>query len=211
MNKRLKGSLWKIGFHLLCIWTFGILHAATGYQVSSGGSQEITEWSTCKKVTNGHASGKGLFVPTNSGTEWTTFYSNPPPGVAVAACAPACGGKSVGGYCWYVGTAGNPGQSCTAVCASHGGYNAATLSYAGSGGTNANCNAVVSAIYGAAVPSSSSTGKAYGCTLSLFRSDIENEFAAQSIRYTTPATTEAAAPSSNVLLSPLSRVCACNT
>ncbi|MCC7253067.1 hypothetical protein [Hyphomicrobium sp.] len=56
---------------------------------------------------------------------------------------PDCGGAMVGGYCWYLGAAN---QSCTTVCDSHGGYNEATKTYAGSAGTNDNCNAVLTAL-----------------------------------------------------------------
>ncbi len=59
------------------------------------------------------------------------------------SCTATCGGTSVGGYCWYAGAIG---ASCTTTCASHGGYNAATLSYAGSGGTDANCTSVEAAL-----------------------------------------------------------------
>lgn len=52
---------------------------------------------------------------------------------------------SVGGYRWYQG---NAGDSCDTVCASRGGCNLeGTRDYAGSGGTNANCQAVFDAFY----------------------------------------------------------------
>jgi hypothetical protein len=54
-----------------------------------------------------------------------------------------CGGTTVGGACWYYG---NDNQSCTSVCATHGGYDAATLTYAGSSGTLAQCDAVLVAL-----------------------------------------------------------------
>jgi hypothetical protein len=56
---------------------------------------------------------------------------------------PGCGGVTVGGYCWYYGS---NGQSCDTVCATHGLYNAATDTYAGSGGTSGNCLAVLNAL-----------------------------------------------------------------
>lgn len=61
-----------------------------------------------------------------------------------ATCsAPLCGGVEVGGYCWYFGATD---ANCTTVCTGHGGYNAATLSYAGSDGTNGNCQSVLEAL-----------------------------------------------------------------
>src|SRR5512137_2781188 len=59
-----------------------------------------------------------------------------------------CGGAVLGGACWYKGALG---ESCTQVCAPHGGYSAATASWAGSptagDRTNeANCQAVAAAL-----------------------------------------------------------------
>lgn len=53
-----------------------------------------------------------------------------------------CSGKTVGYYCWYLG---NMGESCEVVCATHGGYSAATCTYAGSAGGDDECLAVLNA------------------------------------------------------------------
>lgn len=59
-------------------------------------------------------------------------------------CVSACGGTSMGGYCWY--TDGSS-SSCDVVCASHGGCNlTGTRDYTGSGGSLANCFAVMTAL-----------------------------------------------------------------
>ena len=63
-----------------------LLTAASSYQINYGANQDITEWSVCKNVANSHASGKAIFVPTNTSTEWSTFYTNAPPGVTIANC-----------------------------------------------------------------------------------------------------------------------------
>lgn len=55
-----------------------------------------------------------------------------------------CAGARVGGHCWYLGA--NETWSCTRVCAGHGGYGEGTRTYAGSGGTNANCDDVLDAL-----------------------------------------------------------------
>lgn len=55
----------------------------------------------------------------------------------------SCAGVTVGGFCWYYS---NTNESCTTVCASHGGFNAGTVSYAGSSGSLANCSAVLGAL-----------------------------------------------------------------
>lgn len=66
---------------------------------------------------------------------------------AVDACVAdvvdnTCG--SAGGFCWLLGDAG---QTCTAVCAAEGMvYDSATESYAGSGGSDANCNQVLDSV-----------------------------------------------------------------
>jgi len=63
---------------------------------------------------------------------------------AAAGGACSAGGLSMGGYCWYIG---NDNQSCTSVCSTRGGYNAATKDYAGSAGTSANCQAISMAFF----------------------------------------------------------------
>ena len=63
------------------------------------------------------------------------------PGMASAGTCDPGGVEAPGlpGVCWRYGA---QGQSCDQVCASHGGYNAATKTYVGSGGTNAHCEDV---------------------------------------------------------------------
>lgn len=68
------------------------------------------------------------------------------------------GGASVGGYCWYYAA---DNTNCTTTCAARGGYNAATLTYAGTSGTTAQCDAVMSAI-GAPGTGTTSTGCGLG-------------------------------------------------
>lgn len=254
---------------LLCALAAVALTGATSYQVNYGANQNITEWSTCKKVTNNSVTGKAIFVPTKTNTEWSSFYANPSSGVTAATCqcsvasgtnwtvgsstctvpstltindgstatatdstapttgaatyactgttasvqsstcttAPSCGGKQVGGYCWYQG---NYNASCTTTCASHGGYNAATLTYAGSSGTNANCKAVVETLIGTTVDAATnSTGtKAVGCVYRYYYDDQYQFTETYAHRYTTPATTEAATISAGTYTE--YRACACN-
>jgi hypothetical protein len=58
----------------------------------------------------------------------------------------ACPGKIVGGYCWWKGP---DGLSCANTCAAIGmTYDPATMTYAGSGGSDANCAAVATAWFG---------------------------------------------------------------
>ncbi len=75
-----------------------------------------------------------------------------------------CGGKPVGGYCWYLG---DEEQTCTAACAAHGGYSEATRTFAGSDGTNWNCNDVLDALDAAGVSTNtlSASGAGVGCFL----------------------------------------------
>jgi hypothetical protein len=60
------------------------LYAADFYQVNSGTSLQITEYSVCKDVVN-HAA-QGVFVPTKTAGEWSSFYTNPPTGSTAASC-----------------------------------------------------------------------------------------------------------------------------
>lgn len=60
--------------------------AASSYQVDSGATVAITEHSVCAVVTNNHASGLALFVPTGSAGEWNAFRTSPGAGVNAVAC-----------------------------------------------------------------------------------------------------------------------------
>jgi len=61
----------------------------------------------------------------------------------VAPEVESCDGTSVGGACWYYG---DIGDSCEVVCASHGGYDETTRTYAGSAGTDSQCIQVLEAL-----------------------------------------------------------------
>lgn len=166
-----------------------IARSATSYRVNNGASTTITEHSTTRTVTN--SSGQDIFIPTATATEWSNFYTNGTPGVTVTAC----GGTSVGGYCWYLG---GYGESCDTVCASRGGYNAATASYAGQAGTNAQCNSVLVALGQASsvIDFSCTSAAGSGC----LRHSNGNR-----VRCTNAVTTSSAANVS------YARACACNS
>lgn len=87
------------------------------------------------------------------------------PGIA-ASSSSSCAGQSVGGHCWYLGAAA---ESCSTVCASHGGYNSATRSYAGASGSTANCEAVLTALNapGSTVTSDNTCPVALECVYSV--------------------------------------------
>ena len=79
--------------------------------------------------------------------------------------AASCAGVEVGGACWFLGSAG---QSCNTVCTNAGlSYDAATATYAGSGGTLANCYAVLDALGETSPPNSDvgdlNLGIGFGC------------------------------------------------
>lgn len=112
-----------------------------------------------------------------------------------ASCSAACGGTLVGGYCWYEGA---NGASCDTTCTGHGGYNAATLSYAGSGGTDANCLAVLTALSMVSGSVTDMSFYAYGCV-----EDQNAPTGHQRTRYTVATTSSASGTS-------VYRACACN-
>jgi len=104
------------------------------------------------------------------------------------------GGHYVGGYCWYEGL---EGQNCTTVCAAgaRGGYNAdGTLGFAGSGGTDANCQLVLDE-FGYTSPVATTIANAFGCS---------RNTATSVNRRGTVATTESSSDAS------YRRMCACN-
>ncbi len=103
-------------------------------------------------------------------------------------------GVAVGGFCWYLGA---PGESCDVTCAGVGAVcDAATITFAGSGGTNTNCMSVLAAlaITDPFTESMECLG-GYGCA------DIPGFVSA---RCSAPPTTCAAAASN------VQRACACN-
>lgn len=177
-----------------------LAYASDGYTASQGTPVSITgPDGVCKKVTNNSGTGLSEYIPMASTAEWQSFYTNPPAGVTIAACAPACSGVSVGGFCWYAAT--SVSQSCTTVCSAHGGYNSGTLSYAGSGGSNANCLAVVAALFpGATNVTDGLSSSAAGCLHYIFAGTTH-----AAIRFHQPSTT-AGATGGGVDM----RVCACN-
>ncbi len=98
-----------------------------------------------------------------------------------------CTGASVGGHCWYQ----DPfGPSCDQVCAAVSRtYDPATESFAGSGGSDANCAAVVQAVWGLSNPypvnpATCSSGVGCGWTVSVLLPVVH--------RCTVPPTTGAA-------------------
>lgn len=135
---------------ILCVGTIANLghvqfvEGSDGTTVASGGSQNITgPNSICKAITNGRAN--SIYIPTTTSAEWASFYA---PGavqtsITYGACPPPCAGYKYGGYCFYATAAA---QSCTGVCASHGGCNLAGTQYAGSSGTYATCVNIVAGL-----------------------------------------------------------------
>jgi hypothetical protein len=113
------------------------------------------------------------------------------PAGSCAPPPPVCTGELVGGFCWYLGAAGGDcDTTCTNVSRV---YDSATASYAGSGGTDANCQAVLAAL--GIVPSTymDSAATGIGCNT------LGGTFAG---RDTNPTTSTATALA-------ISRVCAC--
>ena len=70
-------------FLILCNQSFG----AVSYRVNDGTSQNIEEFGTCWKIAN--SSGKDVFVPTATNSEWTTFYTQLATGITKSSCCPA--------------------------------------------------------------------------------------------------------------------------
>ncbi|MGN6539109.1 MAG: hypothetical protein ACTHKQ_25710 [Mesorhizobium sp.] len=162
--------------------------AADQYAIGSGQTVTINEYSVCYKVTN---PGSGTrMVPTGSAAEWQSVRSYPN-GLTFSACAPACAGMMISGYCWHMGAFEG---SCDEACASYGGCNVAgTVNYAGTGGSMANCSVVTQAWYSGPATDNSMAG-GVGCGASL-----------QAFRYTGSPTTCGARATG------IFRFCACNS
>lgn len=148
-------------FILLVVQYFVPVNAADSYNISFNTTVTINEQGVCRKVFNGNPTGAGVFVSTKTLAEYTSFLNNLPPSVKVCSCT----AQIVGAICWYYG--GN-NETCTNRCATFGGYDNATETYAGRTGTNANCRAVLDALAapGAAVADDNgglSAGSSLGC------------------------------------------------
>ena len=63
-----------------------LIEASDNSTVNFGANSNITAFTTCKKVTNGSATGLSVYVPTQTSAEWTSFYTNPPAGVTAGGC-----------------------------------------------------------------------------------------------------------------------------
>lgn len=220
--------------------------AADSYQVNYGATVAITEHSVTRCVSNNHASGLAIFVPTKTSTEWASFYNSPPAGVtagtcttcalpwggsighgasviaystATPTCTTSCAAVSQtrtctngvlsgnftnqscadstsvahGGSCWRYGALN---QSCDTVCASSDGCNlTSTRDYAGSGGDNANCQAVLGALGATGANVINGTAAGVGC--------LYSNFHGSRVRMTTGTTCDA----TNAYYR---RACACN-
>jgi len=109
--------------------------------------------------------------------------------------AASCGGTLYNGLCWYWAA---PMESCTAGCATRGAYHVATRDYAGSSGSPANCEHVMTAL---GIPDGTITWgpatRGLGC---VFRGDGTRWWVL------TPATNEGDEPT----VPGSRRVCACN-
>jgi len=117
-------------------------------------------------------------------------------GSSDASDGPSCSGAVVGGYCWYASAAN---QSCDTTCAPYGGCNlSGTRDYAGSGGSDANCVAVIAALGFGSYPHQNWSNNDLGC-----------HFAWASWTYWStalPTTCQAADPGA----ANAQRMCACN-
>ena len=82
------------------------------------------------------------FTATATGTATATSTATATATITPTPCSG--GGAGVGGSCWYLGASA---ASCDAACAGIGQVcDPATISYAGTGGTSANCAAVLTAL-----------------------------------------------------------------
>ena len=98
--------------------------------VPTGATYTIDEHSVCRRVTNGHASGQTIMVPTKTADEWSTganaFVNATPAGITLGSCTASatktfstgglhsCGIRSDGTIrCWGSNSYGNLGDGTT--------------------------------------------------------------------------------------------------
>lgn len=73
----------------LGILLFGALapaRAADSYVLPHGETVAVDEHSQCRVITNNHASGQSIWIPTTTPQEWTSFRDHLPAGVTAVAC-----------------------------------------------------------------------------------------------------------------------------
>lgn len=167
----------------------------------SGGFLSCTDWTNTGAMafagigtTNATTSDRWTnnMASCTSGNPRMVCVVDPDDGSSSNDCTVA-GGVEVGGACWFLG---DEGESCTSVCSMWSAtYNSATLSYAGSGGDNTNCNNVLTALDAGGSASTNAVTGAGGCSI--------NEATGARTRGTTATTPEASAGSS------YHRACAC--
>ena len=100
-------------------------------------------------------------TPADTATATPIDTATETPTVTPTPCG--SGGAAVGGVCWHLGAVG---ESCVTTCAGLGEFcDAATITFAGSGGTNANCLSVLAALGAQTDPfvESSECPNAIGC------------------------------------------------
>ena len=88
---------------------------------------------------------------------------------------PSCAGATAGGHCWYLG---DEQASCEDTCAAHGGFEDATVGFAGSDGTDEHCAEVLDALdaSGSSVYPLMGIGAGIGCaSLSGARYRVDDE------------------------------------
>lgn len=81
--KALHSSVVAMLFSLSALAASGPVNGGTGYVIDHGDSAVIDKHGVKKKVKNNHASGRAIFVPLKSSTEWSTFIAKPPAGVTI--------------------------------------------------------------------------------------------------------------------------------
>jgi hypothetical protein len=146
---------------------------------------------TCKAATDSTPPDCGETTTTTTTTSTTTTTTP-----STTTTTMPCAGTVVGGFCWFMGAVG---QSCDTVCTGAGLIydDGGTRGFAGSGGTNAQCQSVLDALgaSGTGAPSDLTCVDGYGC--------VTNTTAAR-VHCLLPATT---ATASNAIVH---RMCACN-
>jgi hypothetical protein len=68
------------------VMTLSYADASDNYTALQDTPLEITAHSTCRRVTNVSATGASVYVPTQTTSEWQSFYTNPPEGVTAGSC-----------------------------------------------------------------------------------------------------------------------------
>ncbi len=111
---RLRRAMFALLMLVSFLSSFTAAYAATSYTLTYASDTTITEFATCRLVSNNNEFQKSLFVGTKTATEWQSFYEGPPNGVSAVSCTIGSGNVMSTGLSFWGGV-GDGAETYTAA------------------------------------------------------------------------------------------------